>query len=84
MAPSEFAQVLDASGIHTTRVLHPLVEHTGTKLETLALYPAGKACTMPLTRIGSPGKIEPHGRTGLCRLQKKPLASFPKDSLAAN
>ena len=39
---------------------------------------------MQLTLIGRPGKIETHGQVALFCLQGKPLASFPKDSLAAN
>ena len=74
----------DKSGINTTSILNHLINHTGTKLEMLAIYPAGKAQTMPLTLRGRPGRVETPGQVVLFRLQEKPLASSSKDSLTAN
>ena len=74
----------EESGINTTSILHPLIDYNGTRLETLATHPAGKARTMLLTCRGRPGKIETPSWAGLFRLQKKPLALFPIDSPTAN
>jgi hypothetical protein len=70
----------------TGRFAGPLVRYSWGNTNTGArlTHPAGKARTMPLTLIGRPGKIETHGWAVLFRLQKKSLALFPKDSLAAN
>jgi hypothetical protein len=72
------------SSINTTSILNYLVNHTGTKLEPLTTYPAGKAQMMQLTLRGRPGKVETRGQAVVCRLQGKRPASFPKDSLAAD
>src|SRR5262245_10433473 len=56
------------SGINTTKILNLMVDYTGLKLEMLITHPAGKAPTMPLTLIGSPGKVETHGQVGQVRL----------------
>ena len=74
----------DKSSINTTSILNHLLDHTGTKLEMLAIYPAGKAQMMPLTLRGRPGRMGYSGQVVLFRLQEKPLASFAKDSLTAN
>ena len=84
MAPPEFVQVVRRIRCKHHECSTPLIAYTGTNLETLATYPAGKARTIQLTLRGRLGKVETHGQAFVWRLRGKTPASLPNDSLAAN
>ena len=53
-------------------------EEASSLMQTLATEPPGKARTMKLTLIGSPGKVETRGQAVVFRMQGKPPGALPR------